>query len=319
MNVDILLLGAGQLGSRYLQGLVKSKVSLNIAAVDPSSAALSLARVRWLEAGGGRCHHQVSWLDSIPRELSSVHLVLLVTPAKGRAHLVERIAAQIAVGYWVIEKVLAQSEAELEVIKRALSRSRGAWVNTPRRMMSLHQNLRKEFLSRGPIKCGYSGGQWGLACNSIHFLDLISWWSSERLESIDTSGLDALWFESKRAGYSEVSGKLLATYSLGTTLTLEARNEYETKALQVELADGTLWTVNEVCGIARSANGEQVDGRFELQSQLSTRLVEGILTEGQCDLPTLEESTKMHSVYLEAMLNHWNFSHLRNDQRIPIT
>ena len=319
MPFSILLLGAGQLGSRYLQGIARSGASLNITVVDPSVSSLETARSRWAEAVGDQCQHEVRWVESVPRELNRIDLALVVTSAKGRATLVDRIAAQIEVRYWVLEKVLAQSVGELELIARATSDSHGAWVNTSRRMMYWHQALKDTFASRVPIKSSYSGGLWGLACNSIHFLDLICWWTGEELESIDTSGLDSVWFESKRAGYFEVTGKLIAQYSHGTTLTLEARDSAETQPLKVVLADGSVWTVDEANGTARSSAGEKIDGCFEFQSQLTARLVDDILSRGQCDLPTLDESAAMHSVFLTAMLKHWNLSQNRNDIFVPIT
>ena len=319
MAFRLLLVGAGQLGSRYLQGFAKSSVNLKITVVDTSTSALKTARSRWVETGGELSHHQVQFADAVPSELKYIDLLLVVTSAKGRAALIEKLASQIEVRFWVLEKVLAQSVNELAVITRVTSRSRGVWVNTPRRMMSWHQALKDAFAFRSPIKFTYSGGLWGLACNGVHFLDLISWWTGEKLESIDTSSLDSFWCKSKRAGYFEVTGKLIAQYSGGRTLILEARNSVEVNALRIDLADGTVWTVDEANGIAISSGGERIHGCIEFQSLLTARLVDKILLRGHCDLPTLRESAAIHSVFLEVMLKHWNFSQNRNDIYVPIT
>jgi len=319
MAFDVLLFGAGNLGSRYLQGIVRSSALLSLTVVDPSSSAIERARSRWLEAGGQHCNHQIRWFDSIPSERECFDLAIVATSAEGRAAHIESIASQFNVRYWVLEKVLAQSVAELELINQATSQSQVAWVNTTRRMMVWYHTLERVFVSRGPIKCVYSGGLWGLACNSIHFLDLICWWTGEKLESINTEGLDSSWFESKRAGYFEVTGKILAQYSCGSTLTLETHDTAETQPMRVDLADGTVWRVDEVNGIASNSSGEMICGCLEPQSQLSARLVDDILLRGQCDLPKLEESVAVHSVLLDAMLKHWNLSYNRNDLRVPIT
>ena len=319
MLFNVLLLGAGQLGSRYLQGMVKTSARLRMTVVDPSVSSLETARSRWAEVGGDQCQHEVRWVESVPIELNRIDLALVVTSARGRADLVYRISAHIEVRYWVLEKVLAQSVRDLELITKATSDSQGAWVNTPRRMMTWHQALKDAFGSRSPIKSAYSGGLWGLACNSVHFLDLISWWAGEKLKSIDTKGLDSVWFESTRAGYFEVTGKLMAQYSRGTTLTLGVRDSAETQPLKVALADGTIWRIDEANGVALSSTGERIDGCLELQSRLTARLVDDILLRSHCDLPTLEESAAVHSVFLDAMLAHWNLSQNCNDTRVPIT
>lgn len=319
MTNTVLVVGAGQLGSRYLQGLVNAKSQLKITVVDPSVSSLATAKARWHEAGGERCHHQISWTHDLSADFGMIDLALVVTSAKGRAALVEKIAAGMYVDYWVVEKVLAQSADELEVITRATSRSRAVWVNTPRRMMVWHQCLKNVIEANGPIAASYSGDLWGLACNSIHFIDLIAWWMDEKLESVNVSDLDSDWFESKRDGYFEVTGKLVAHFSKGSTLTLESRDQAHIQPLRIDLADGTTWNLDEVNGTALSTTGDHIDGSLEFQSQLSGRLVDDILFQGQCDLPTLKESASMHSIFLKAMLKHWNLSQKRNDARIPIT
>ena len=316
---NVLLVGAGQLGSRYLQGFVKSKVHLNISVVDPDTRSLEAAESRWFEAGGRYCDHKVHWTDSIPEGVKNIDLVLIVTPARGRSALVNQIASRINVRYWILEKVLAQSVSEVDVITQATIPSNGAWVNVPRRMMAWHVALREAFISKGPIRAVYLDSLWGLACNSIHFLDLISWFTGEKLSSIDTSGLDPLWLKSKRSGYFEATGKLTAHYSEGTRLELESRSETGAHSFQLQLADDTVWEIDEANGTASSSNAAQIDGILELQSELSGRLVDGVLLRGQCDLPTLEESAATHRVFLDAMLKHWNLSQKRSDQLVPIT
>ena len=48
-------------------------------------------------------------------------------------------------------------------------------------------------------------------------------------------------------------------------------------------------------------------------------MVTKILSQGICELPNLEESCEQHTIYLEAMLKHWNLSNNCNDVEIPIT
>jgi hypothetical protein len=314
-----LLIGAGQLGSRYLQGLTASKSDLEITVVDPSVESLKTAKLRWAEAGGEESSNQIRWMSSLPSDLQRVDLALIVTSSKGRADLIDKIAKAIDVRYWVLEKVLTQSSEELVAIHSVLAGCKGAWVNTPRRMMSWHQSLKEAFACRGPLEVSYSAGLWGLACNSIHFIDLVAWWSGEALVSVDTSGLDHHWQESKRAGYFEITGELVAHFSDGTSLRLSSKEDAQAQPIQVALSDGVVWEIDESAGTAHSSSGEKLDGRIEFQSQLSGRLVDNILQRGVCDLPSLDESSSMHTIFLDAMLAHWNLSQNRNDNRVPIT
>jgi hypothetical protein len=52
---------------------------------------------------------------------------------------------------------------------------------------------------------------------------------------------------------------------------------------------------------------------------MTARLIEEIILSGSCQLTPLEQSSKMHKLFLESMLNHWNIVQGRNDEIIPIT
>jgi hypothetical protein len=56
-----------------------------------------------------------------------------------------------------------------------------------------------------------------------------------------------------------------------------------------------------------------------MQSLMTTRLVDTLLTDGYCDLPKLSESVEMHRIYLRSLLEHWNNVHGSNDDTLPIT
>ena len=91
---------------------------------------------------------------------------------------------------------------------------------------------------------------WGLACNSIHFIDLISWWTGENVISIDSKKLDPKWIKSKRNGYFEVTGDLIVNYSSGTELLLRSSSTEENYEIKVELSNNNFWLIDETKGIA---------------------------------------------------------------------
>ena len=316
----LLLIGAGQLGSRHLQGLVETRSILSITVVDQSSDSIQTARSRWIEAGGETSLHEIRWMQELPSDLTEIDIALVVTSSKKRADLIKSIADSFNVRFWVIEKVLAQSSADVMSIVSAASVCSRSWVNIPRRMMKWHKTLKECFYGHGPISFSFSGGLWGLACNSIHFIDLVAWWTGESLLSVDCRDLDNNWHESKRSGYYESTGNLKITFSEGSLLHLSSKNgSSDTHRMRIELNNGVVWEIDESSGIATSSEGQRILGRLEFQSQLSGPLVDHILQDNKCDLPSLDESSQMHSIFLNSMLNHWNSSQNRDDKSLPIT
>ena len=288
---NILLVGAGQLGSRYLQGLSTVKLDLFITVVDPSDLSLNKAKKRWFEAEGDESQHTIRWCKVLPQDLVSIDLAIISTSARGRADLVKKISSTVSVRYWVLEKVLAQSKKELDIINAATIDSKGTWVNMVRRVINWHQQLKFNFYEKGPLKVRKTGGLWGLACNTIHFIDLISWWTGESLLSVDTSRLDRNWLKSKRLGYFEVIGELLIKFSGGTELILQSNPIATEDVLYVEVSNKDIWTIDELNCVAFKSKKEVFKGEFKLQSEITGPIVKKILTNGTCELTTLKKSS----------------------------
>ncbi len=312
----ILIYGVGQLGSRYIQGLAKSQNCYEIIAVDPSGNSLREAKLRWSEVDGEKSSHTIRWLEKYPENLDAVDLVIVVTSSLGRAELIRNLSEKLQVRYWILEKLLTQSVDELKIIEKATASADARWVNTPRRLMDWHRKLKSRFFDKAPLRVTKSGGLWGLACNSIHFIDLTAWWTGESLVSMNTSGLDNVWFESKRPGFYETTGELIATFSGGSVLSLNASFDAAEQELRVETVDGEVWEIDEQRGVAFAPGGQLLPGQIEYQSSMTAPLVTGILQKNTCSLPTLAESSAQHAVFLEAMLKHWNRSQNLSDRRV---
>jgi hypothetical protein len=314
----ILLIGAGQLGSRYLQGLVALEEPLAITVVDSSEASLVVARERLAEVQPAAAH-AVQFSTSLEAAPHALDLALVVTPAHCRARVVEEIAGRHQVKAWILEKVLAQSCEQLARIEQAIANNNRVWVNTPRRLMGWHQAIRAQLLPDGPVplQVRVVGGSWGLACNAIHFIDLVAWWTQSQVQSIMADRLDG-WADSKRAGFQEVFGCLLVHYSNGSVLELSCLPDVQPAVIIVETPQGN-WHLEEASGVATGPAGQQLQGQLSFQSALTAPLVAQILQDGHCVLPTLAESVAQHRPLLQALLEHWNRSQGRHDCSVPIT
>jgi predicted dehydrogenase len=314
----ILLVGAGQLGSRYLQGLVALEDPLTIAVVDPSEASLAVAKERLVQVQPV-ASHDVQFATSLEGAPQLLDLALVVTPAHCRARVVEEIAGRHQVKAWILEKVLAQSCEQLDQIDQALANNNRVWVNTPRRLMGWHQSIRAQLLPDGPapLQVRVVGGSWGLACNAIHFIDLVAWWTQSQVQSVSADGLD-VWSDSKRDGFQEVFGRLLVHYSNGSVLELSCLQDAQPAVITVETPQGS-WRLEEAAGVATGPPGQQLQGQLSFQSALTAPLVAQILQESHCALPTLAESVAQHRPLLQALLEHWNRSQGRHDCSVPIT
>lgn len=315
---NCLLIGAGQLGSRYLEGLGESKHSLTITVVDSSKDSLERAKLR---AGKAQLsnRHKIEYLESIPSSPHQYELVFVATPAHCRAKVVQCINNVHQVKAWILEKLLAQCSEDVRFIRDTLGSTEQAWVNTPRRVMAWHQEVANQIILEPgcPLNVRVSGGGWGLACNCIHFIDLACWWKKTSVKDVDASEICA-WIPSKRPGFWEAVGALKVSFRDGSNLVLECDESNKPPIIQVFGANQS-WIIDERKGEAHSSSGAIIRGKVELQSEITARLAEQIIQSKQCDLPSLGESARQHQHLLDALLKHWNTQRHCEYTLVPIT
>lgn len=314
----ILICGAGQLGSRYLQGLAKCRLPLRVYVQDSYEGSLVRARQRWNEVLSPEVTHDVSFHSSFELLPRQVDIAIVATTADVRPQVVGEIANHSAVRFWVLEKVLAQREAGLDELMAHVRDGSRAWVNTIRRMVPWHQQIRSQLGLDYPLTLEVEGGLWGIACNAVHLLDLLAWWTGETLQNVCTDRLNPNWFESNRQGYWEVLGTLEAQFSGGSHARLSTGKDGVSISMAVSDRH-QLWLIKESEGLARRSDGIEILGRMPQQSEMSATLVESILEGGCCALPTLEESVAMHRVFIRSMQEHWNHAGNPTATFVPIT
>lgn len=301
----ILIAGAGQLGSRYLQGLAKVSQPLQIYVFDLFEDALQNALTRWNEVDvDGKNNHRLFFVKDVSTIPSAIDIAIVATSANSRTTVVGNIAAVSKVSYWVLEKVLAQNSLQINVIEEVVTQSKAAWVNTPRRAMQWYKHIKEHVQKDTPLELDVTGGSWGLACNAVHFIDLLQYLTGEKLEVIDTSNLTKNWFESKRKGFWEIDGTLIAKFSGGSIAKLNVTPGNEPCEITCK-GQKDIWIINENAGKALASNGLTIEGRLNFQSEMTVDLVESIITKGKCRLPTFAESKPIYTIFLDAMLDHW--------------
>ena len=135
----ILLIGAGQLGSRYLQGIVKSELNFEIIVVDLSQDSLETAKKRIEEVGNCK---KITFTKKLPIDQNFFDICIVSTTANSRRSIVANVYRLFEVKYLILEKVLVQSCNDLEAIKETISVNKKVWVNLPRRLMPLYMSLK---------------------------------------------------------------------------------------------------------------------------------------------------------------------------------
>ncbi|MDP5028533.1 MAG: Gfo/Idh/MocA family oxidoreductase [Flavobacterium sp.] len=305
------VIGAGQLGSRHLQGLLRLTIKQKIFVLDPSEVSLEVSKSRANEIPN---EHEIifstDW-DVLPKNLD---LVIIATGANVRSMLIEKLLPKYKLENLVLEKILFQDLKSYEKIGKLLKQTNThTWVNHPRRT-AIHFSEVRDTIANSKEKVNFNivGSNWGLACNALHFIDIISYIANASIRSIDLDWIDPVIHESKRANNIELTGSIKGILSNGSNFVINSIDgEFEDVSLFIA-SNTQRWIIQE--GRAQkiihlsSANGFNPiisDIQIEYQSTITTRIASDLFESGNCNLPTYEQACESHIPFIEAILKKY--------------
>lgn len=307
----VVILGAGNIGSRHLQSLAKSKMPLEITVVDPSAQALETSKKRFDEAATQEKIRKPKYHQDLSRAGAEFDVGIVATNSDVRRRVIEELLAKNRVKYLIIEKVAFQNSDDFRrVIELLESKKVKAWVNLPRRVIPFYRELKKMVMPHEQVFYTVQGGEWGLACNAIHFIDCLCFLIEETSYEVSCRHLDRDLKDSKRKGFVEFTGSLHCYFRNGSELNLISQNGSTSPPLTTVLTKSLLCTAEEEKGIARMSEGEkgweseEIKFKMPYQSELTHRIVEEILTTGKCGLPSIQESYLVHKPLLNSFIDH---------------
>ena len=315
---QVAIIGAGQLGSRHLQGLKTASLPFEIWVMDKSIESLNVAKQRYeqVEAIGEKQLHLTQNIEGLPQTLD---FVVVATGSMPRASLVKTLLAHSDVKYMILEKVLFPKLEEYDEIG-SLIKEKGVktWVNCARRMFGVNHEVAR-MLDSSPISMIFEGTDWGLCCNSIHLIDLFLMFANEDTYTLDTSELLPIVENSKRKGYIEFYGALNIRTPKGSSLRLVCHKEKSDKTPQIDIIQNELHVIiNEGKGVL-NVNGNESTFRLPFQSETTGTYADMLLKMGHCSLTPFEMSTRYHKVFIGELLNFYNKVNGTESDLLPIT
>ena len=294
--VTVAVIGAGQIGSRHLQALARSARVDRVEVVGRSVDSLRIAEERYRAVATGR---QAARFGNALSQLSQrIDVAIVATNSDTRFAVVHELVRTKRVRCLILEKVAFQSGDEFaRTLAELDARGIAAWVNCFRRAVPLYSRLRSEL--KGPLIITVEGGEWGLGCNSVHYLDLFAF-LTRCAPIVVSSQLDAEVLPSKRAGFVEFTGRISSRCGPHQLELVARRGSAAAPVLRIQRQ-----TVDE--------------SGLPLTSELTHKLVEQILDEGRSDLPTLRESYAVHAPLLDLFSAHLERATGVRYARCPVT
>ena len=315
---NVAIIGAGQLGSRHLQGLKGAASPLAITVMDSSNDSLQISKERYeaIPCVGEKTIKYVTAIQDLPSELD---LVIVATGSKPRAAIVKSLLNHATVKYLVLEKVLFPVLGEYQEIATLLKEKQvRCWVNCPRRMYGMFKHIKEIIDLTKPLYMTNADENWGLCCNAIHMIDLFMYLTEEKEYTIETRWLNDVIEDSKRGGYIEMTGTLKIKTPQGNELTLISENNFTGETSFIIENGENLYTISE--GEGFWLHNKKYEYSMPYQSQLTGLLADELLKTGGCSLTPYTDSASYHIPFIEAMMLKYNIITGEKDNKIlPIT
>ena len=302
----IKIIGAGQLGSRHFQALKGVKQPLDIQVIDPSDASLQVAKERYESVPSGQ-PHQISFSTSFDRT-DDTDIAIVATNSDVRRKALESLFDASETKLLVIEKLLFSQRADYAEVERKLAETGAkAWVNCPMRVMPVYEQIRAN-IATTQISYRVTGSQFGLVTNAIHYIDHAVHLSGCEEFELDTSGLDRTPIPSKRPGFLELNGTLVACFADGSRCEITCYPS-GTAPVVVEIfnekcryvvreSEGKLWHAGE----SSKWGWAEQEAPIPYQSQITTEVIESLLNAGDCGLTPYATSARIHLQLLDPLL-----------------
>lgn len=297
--IRVGIIGVGALGERHLQSVLHLGEQVQVWAVESRMERIDELRGNYQE---------VNFFDSIQELPKKLDVVVIATSSNVRRTVFEELLKTVEISYIVFEKVLFQKIEDYTYVAEELKKHHiRAWVNCARREWPSYQKVQKEITASREVSISVVGGEWGLACNGIHMLDLVQFLERNRCEIVNANLKNEV-VESKRKGFFEVYGSLNGTCGPNGVYQITCMKE---SALPIQIdvqTDRARYCISEqyqIMRVSRECNQwEEEIEEFPImyQSQLTEHVVLELMETGTCFLPDFQESMELHQKFLATLL-----------------
>jgi len=206
-NYEITIIGLGNIGLRYLEGILKIDVIRKINLIEKNLKFLNSKLLNYAFNG---C--QIYKNEFITEEILCSDLIIVSTSSNERYEICKKLKNLGYFGDLILEKFLFPNFEILEKGENLFNNyPSNIYVNQWMRKTHFSDIFNKENITKVEIE----GNNLGLLCNAVHFIDLIK----EKLQikdfTIDSKkSIIKNLIKAKRKGYQEIRGKLVWTSSI---------------------------------------------------------------------------------------------------------
>ena len=321
----ILLVGCGELGSRFLQASLQVNDVNQIDVLELSDQAVEVARSRMNQIQFDHEAIKVNWHKSFSSVGQGADLCIIATQADGRENIFDEVF-NLGIKNILTEKIVTQSLAAYEeILSKAEKSGVSVWVNCKTRDYPVWKYIKTKLDPSMELLYHSIGGNHGLCTNGLHTLDLFAFISDSK-KLVDTnSRIDPILHMTKRNKY-DLSGAFHLTGVGKSKCIIDYSASSSSSVLEVVATQQYRWVLDHATRQAFESSQENkwilepipFEGDLSV-SNMSIKFISDILKKNKCGLPTLQQTYSAHEFLFSVTLPVFNQLIGKADDICPCT
>lgn len=233
-DLNILIVGSGNIGRRHLEALIKSQLQNKIFVVEPSLIAIEETQ-KLVEEKGRNKKIEIKYFKSLSqiKLLKNISLAIIATNSYERLNILKELLL-LNVKTFLLEKILFSSIKNLNIAKKLIDEKNAtAYVNYCYRYTFPFNKIR-HLLFGNKISMVVELGKNGLITNLPHWIDIFSTLTGENILYFKLKK-NFNFFDSKRGRpYLDILGEGDAITQSGSLLNIKTTNKYQYPKIKIK-------------------------------------------------------------------------------------
>lgn len=317
--MNILIVGFGGMGCRHAQALLSLPTIPKIWAIEPNEAYFKTCL-----SNIGSNETQVTRIDWNELKNLKLDFAIVATSAEPRFDIVKKLI-ELGVKNLLVEKVVFQANQQFkEITELANKNGVRAHCNFVHREVPNYKQLREQIKSSGlPITMLVQGGDFGIGCNGLHYMDLFEYISGSKLK-LTSSLLHQHPNGNKRgAQYKELLGSVSGVSVKGDKFAMSSDDRHHGAIIINILLGDKIYQFNEGSQTELVIAGnmtQQTEFKLIPTSRLTHKIAAEIM-EGKTVLPSIHDTWNIHEQFFNVLNPVFGCSNVNDQNAVlcPIT
>ena len=320
----LLIVGCGELGSRFLQASISINKFSIIEIVEPNKLAVDIEKKRSEDIMNINLTCQINYFENITEITESGNLAIIATQADTRDKVFEDVVS-LGYKYIILEKIVTQSIHQYQNMQNiSFKNDVKVWVNCKTRCYPIWKYIKSKIIKDDNITMHSIGGNHGLCTNGLHTIDLFNFLANSNDLNIDFIKMDTTIHKTKRNKY-DTSG-IISYKDKKNSILLDYNINHLQTPIEIITTNNYKWIVDNAARQAYEISTLNPQKIYEIPHEgdlsvsfMSRAFILEILQKNTCELPTLDDCFSAHKMIYDTMLPHFNMYFDKNIKICPIT